>query len=340
MNPLLIILTVAFIAMVFFLAKVIVLRLEQKADEEAMESRALFQKIIGAKDKAFAEKSKLEKEANQIFTLYEMTKDINRHFSETEALNIFKRKLKDNITIDDCQLVEDLEEKESQFNIPEGHSVFVLKTKERRLGYLVYKGVPTKDQEKFAILAHQFALALRRIHLYKDIATMAITDGLTTLYTRRYFLERFDEEVKRAALRKIKLSFLMLDVDHFKMVNDQYGHLTGDAVLKEIGQIIRESIREIDIAGRYGGEEFCVVLPDTDLEGARLVAERIRRSAQDTLIRAYDASIRVTVSIGISCYPTDGKLLEELIDKADWALYRAKSQGRNAVVAFGLYNHS
>jgi diguanylate cyclase (GGDEF)-like protein len=108
-------------------------------------------------------------------------------------------------------------------------------------------------------------------------------------------------------------------------------------VLKEIARIIQENVRTIDIVGRFGGEEFCVVLPDTDLEGSKLVAERIRKSAQTRTIKAYDSALRVTLSIGLAVYPSDGKLLEELIDKADWALYRAKSQGRNCVVAFGLY---
>jgi diguanylate cyclase (GGDEF)-like protein len=203
----------------------------------------------------------------------------------------------------------------------------------------LYKGLDPKDNEKFTILAHQFALALRRLKLYKDIETLALTDGLTGVYTRRYFIERFDEEVKRSSLHKTSLSFLMIDADHFKMVNDQHGHLTGDLVLKEISNIIQENVREIDIVGRFGGEEFCVVLPDTEMEGARVVAERIRKSAEKRSIKAYDNTLHVTLSIGIAVYPSDGKFVEELMDKADWALYRAKSQGRNCVVAFGLYKN-
>ncbi len=328
-------LTVVFVVVVFYLAKVVVLQLEQRADEEVIRSKETFDKIIGQKDKAFAEKSRLERESTQIFTLYEMTKEISRHFSEQEALQVFRRRLKENITIDDCQLMHDLSDNP---NIPEDHSIFVLKSKEKKLGVLVYKGVPEKDKEKFVILAHQFALALRRIKLYQDIETLAITDSLTNVYTRRYFMERFDEEIKRCALRKTKLSFLMIDADHFKAVNDQYGHLTGDQVLREIGQIIKESVREIDIVGRFGGEEFCVVLPDSDLEGSRVVAERIRKAAEQKLIKAYDNSLHITLSIGIGVYPTDGKSMEELMDKSDWALYRAKSQGRNCVVAFSLYH--
>ncbi len=334
MVYILIILTIAFVAVVFFLAKVVVLQMEQASDEDVLRSKETYQKIIDQQAKALAEKTRLEREAAQIFTLYEMTKEINRHFNEQEAFNIFKRRLRENITIEDCQLVDEA----PPMAWPDGGEIFVLKAKEKELGFLVTKGVPQKDKEKFTILAHQFALAYRRIKLYKDIETLAITDGLTAVSTRRYFLERFDEEIKRAQARKIPMSFLMLDVDHFKMINDQHGHLTGDVVLKEIGVIIKENIREIDIAGRYGGEEFCVVLPDTDLEGARAVAERIRKAAEARLIKAYDAVLSITISVGVSTYPSDGELPEEIIDKADWSLYRAKSQGRNCVVAFGMYN--
>ncbi len=338
MFGILVIITFVFIGLMFYLVKVVVFQLEQNADEDVLKAKRTFQGIIEQKDKAYSEKARLEKEAMQIFTLYEMTKDISRHFNEQEAFNLFHQKLKENVTVEDCQLVADLGESSKGQIISGDYSVFTLKSKEENLGFLIHKGVPAKDQEKFNILAHQFALALRRIKLYKDIERLAVTDGLTEVYTRRYFLERFEEEVKRASIKKIKLSFLMLDTDHFKMINDQHGHLTGDCVLKEVAVIIKENIREIDIVGRYGGEEFCVVLPETDLEGARLVAERIRKATEQRLIKAYDTSIRITISIGISTYPTGGKGVEELIDKADWSLYRAKTQGRNCVVAFGQYN--
>ncbi len=349
MIYILIISTAVFVGLVFYLARLVVLGIEQRADEDVLGAKDAFGKIIEQKEKAQEEKTKLEREATQIFTLYDMTKEITRHSNEQDAFNIFFRKLKENVLIEDCQLVQDIAEGSASGRdpakggdlkggvLPSEYAVFVLKSKEKKLGVLLYKGLEPKDKEKFAILAHQFALALRRLKLYKDIETLAITDGLTGAYTRRYFIERFDEEIKRSLLRKSNLSLLMVDADHFKMVNDQHGHLAGDQVLKEIANIIQENVRAIDIVGRFGGEEFCVVLPDTDLEGARLVAERIRKSAEKRLIKAYDSALRVTLSIGLAIYPSDGKLLEELMDKADWALYRAKSQGRNCVIAFGLY---
>ena len=337
MIYILIIFTLIFVGVVFYLAQLVVLGLEQRADEDVLGAKDAFGKIIEQKDRAQAEKAKLEREAIQIFTLYDMTKEITRHSNEQEAFNIFFRKLKENVMIEDCQLVGDIGENFKGGLLPSEYAVFVLKSKEKKLGVLLYKGLEAKDKEKFAILAHQFALALRRLKLYKDIETLAITDGLTGAYTRRYFIERFDEEIKRAGLRQARLAFLMIDADHFKKINDQHGHLTGDAVLKEISAIIHENVREIDIVGRFGGEEFCVALPDTDLEGSIVVAQRIRKATEKRSIKVYDNTLHVTLSIGIANYPTDGKLLEELMDKADWALYRAKSQGRNCVVAFGLY---
>ncbi len=333
----LIILTVVFVGVVFYLAQLVVLGLEQRADEDVLGAKEVFGKIIEQKDKAQAEKAKLEREATQIFTLYDMTKEITRHNNEQDAFNIFYKKLRENVVIEECRWDQGINEGVKGGVLPGDYAVFVLKSKEKKLGVLLYKGLDPNDKEKFAILAHQFALALRRLKLYKDIETLAITDGLTGVYTRRYFIERLEEEIKRSSLHKSILAFLMIDADHFKKINDQYGHLTGDQVLKEISTIIQENVREIDIVGRFGGEEFCVVLAETDMDGARVVAERIRKSVEKRSIKAYDNIVRVTLSIGVALFPIDGKFLEELMDKADWALYRAKSQGRNCVVAFGLY---
>jgi diguanylate cyclase (GGDEF)-like protein len=337
MIYILIISTAVFIWAVFYLAKLVVLGLEQRADEDALRIKEVFGKIIDQKAKAEAEKAKLEREALQIFTLYDMTREITRHFDEQEAFKIFQKKLRENVNIEDCRLVHEIADGFKDGVLPSEYAAFVLKAKEKKLGVLLYKGLLDKDKEKFAILAHQFALALRRLKLYNDIETLAITDGLTGVYTRRYFIERFEEEMKRSALRKRSLAFLMIDADHFKNINDQYGHLTGDKVLKEISVIIQENVREIDLVGRFGGEEFCVVLPDTEMDGAKVVAERIRKSAEKKLLKAYDNTLQVTLSIGIAMYPSDGKILDELMDKSDWALYRAKSQGRNCVIAFGTY---
>lgn len=335
MYILMILIAIVLVIAVYFLAKIVVLQQEQKADEDVLKAKNVYQEIINQKDLAIKEKFKLEKEAAQIFTLYEMTRDINKSFDEAQAFNIFRRNVRENVPNAEFEFMDVSVERLKEIRVEKEWSVFPLKNKDHKLGYLIYKGVSAEDKEKFLILCHQFALSFRRIKLYRDIEFLAITDSLTQVHTRRYFMDRFKEEVERAGLRKSQLSVVMLDVDHFKSFNDQYGHLTGDRVLKRIGQIIKENIREIDIAGRYGGEEFCVALPETDLDGAVLAAERIRLAAQDTVIQAYDHNIKATLSLGVATFPTGGRHAEELLDNADWALYRAKALGRNRTVVFG-----
>jgi diguanylate cyclase (GGDEF)-like protein len=126
----------------------------------------------------------------------------------------------------------------------------------------------------------------------------------------------------------------MLDIDHFKDINDRYGHLVGDAILKEAVTIIKDSVRQVDFIGRYGGEELAIVLPETGKSYARVAAERIRHSLSQKPVNIYDESLQITVSIGISAYPQDGIRSKELIEKADRALYSAKERGRNRVCVF------
>lgn len=331
---LMLLLIAAFVFMVVYIAKVTVLEFEHRADEDVMRVKDSYLKIIQRKDDLAAEKTRLQEEADRIFVLYELTREITKTFDEEDAFLAFKDALNKQVFVDDCQLVEGLPEDITDFPSFKGYKFFPLKSKRVVLGELAYRGVAEKDEEIFAILAHQFALALRRIKLYKEVENLAITDGLTRLHTRRHLTERFEEEFSRAKLRKTSLSLLMLDVDHFKRVNDQYGHLTGDMVLREIGRDISQHTREIDITGRYGGEEFCVILPDTDKSGALMAAERIRAAVNDRKIKAYDASLHVSLSVGVATFPEDAQQMEDLMDKADWALYRAKKLGRNRVVSF------
>jgi diguanylate cyclase (GGDEF)-like protein len=123
----------------------------------------------------------------------------------------------------------------------------------------------------------------------------------------------------------------MLDVDYFKKINDTYGHLVGDAVLKEVAQVIRENVRQIDIIGRWGGEELAVVFAEAGPGQGRFAAERLRQAVEGREICAYDEKLKATVSIGIAGFPRDAKEIQPLIEKADQALYRAKEAGRNKV---------
>ena len=201
-------------------------------------------------------------------------------------------------------------------------------------GIFVIENIHLDDMVRFIILAHQFAIVLERIRLYELVQELAIRDGLTDVFVRRYFLDRLDEEIERAKHYNTNLSFIMLDIDYFKKCNDKYGHLVGDIALKEISKILQKSLREIDIIGRYGGEEFAIMLPDTSKEGAVIVGERIRESVEKSEINAYDEVINLTVSLGIATYPVDADELSQLIDRADQMLYKAKEDGRNRVRSY------
>ena len=201
------------------------------------------------------------------------------------------------------------------------------------IGILVVEDLAEKDFDKFLILAGQFALEIKKVKLYETIQQLAIIDGLTGIYMRRHFLERAEEEVKRSEYHKLNISVLLIDIDHFKICNDRYGHLVGDAVLSQLAGILKKNVREIDIICRYGGEEFAIALPDTSKEAALIVAERIRETVGGFTFQAYDENPQVTVSIGVSSYPLNGGELRQLIEAADRALYDAKHTGRNKVCA-------
>ena len=178
-------------------------------------------------------------------------------------------------------------------------------------------------------MANQAAVVIEKARLYN----LATVDGLTGLVVRRHFQAKMEEEFKRAKRYNKHLSYLMTDIDHFKKFNDTYGHQTGDAVLREVAKIVRKSVRETDIAARYGGEEFCVILPETEPEGAVQFAERLRKSVESaTFIGAQGEELKVTISIGVSSIPyTDPENAEAMIKLADDSLYVCKKNGRNRV---------
>jgi diguanylate cyclase (GGDEF)-like protein len=164
----------------------------------------------------------------------------------------------------------------------------------------------------------------------------AITDGLTGLYNRPFFDASLRRELKRARRYGLAFSLVMLDLDDFKMVNDLHGHVVGDEALARLSEVIRASVREIDVACRYGGEEFALILPETSRTGAYIVSERIRVDAKETfdgkpLGASPSASTSMSVSGGIAIYPTDSNSAEGLIRMADKALYRSKREGKNRI---------
>lgn len=167
--------------------------------------------------------------------------------------------------------------------------------------------------------------------LYLKTKELAIKDGLTGLYMRRYFVEKLDEEIRRVKQLNSTFSFLMIDIDHFKECNDTYGHLFGDKVLRILGEFLKDNLRDVDIIGRYGGEEFAVILPNTNYNGATFVAERLRSNFEKLVIKVNENEGRkVTLSIGGVEYTYNMKLME-VINCADKALYHSKETGRNRV---------
>ncbi|MBN1793529.1 MAG: GGDEF domain-containing protein [Candidatus Omnitrophica bacterium] len=199
-------------------------------------------------------------------------------------------------------------------------------------GLVVLVGLGEEDFGRIGVIVNQFGLHMQRIQLYERVQQLALTDGLTGVYVRRHFRERLDEEMKRAKRRKTPLTLLMVDLDHFKSYNDQFGHLVGDVLLREVAGILNDNIREIDLVARYGGEEFSILLLDTALEHAILVAERIRSQTAKRTFRAYDETLTLTLSIGLAQFPLHADSEDELIEAADRALYQAKATGRNRVV--------
>lgn len=207
---------------------------------------------------------------------------------------------------------------------------------EKIFAVLVLLGAEKKDLPVISILTDRFTSEAQRIKLYEKVETLAITDGLTGVYVRRHLAERFQGELERCKRFGFKLSFLMIDIDLFKHFNDQYGHLVGDVVLRQTAETIKKSVREIDLVGRYGGEEFGVLLIETDESGAFFVAERIRRAVAERVFTAYDESLKVAVSIGCATLSSSINEMDLLVDAADSALYQAKRQGRNKVCTYSL----
>jgi len=219
-----------------------------------------------------------------------------------------------------------------------------LKSEGKDVGIIVAKStdepITTKDEDYLTQLASQIATTINRANVYAEILKHATLDALTGFYNRRQLEDRIKQEVSNAKRQKAPLCGIMTDIDFFKNVNDTYGHAAGDLVLKTIAKIIRGQLREYDIAGRYGGEEFSILLPFTKIKEAEMVAERLRKTiesktidiskvTQDTDVK----TINITLSLGIyEIKETDSD--EDLLRKADKALYHAKNTGRNKVVIY------
>jgi diguanylate cyclase (GGDEF)-like protein len=211
-----------------------------------------------------------------------------------------------------------------------------LRARNRTLGALVLTGrkgaFDSASQRVLAILANQAAATLCLIRDKEKQAELAVRDGLTGLYNRRAFSELLSQAVAREDRQGGRFGLLLLDLDHFKKLNDTYGHPAGDAALKSAAHVLQRHLRRGDQAARYGGEEFVAILPGTDPEGAAHLAERVREAVQKNRLVFEGARLDLTASFGLAVWPEDGKEADALLASADRALYAAKQAGRNRVV--------
>jgi diguanylate cyclase (GGDEF)-like protein len=220
----------------------------------------------------------------------------------------------------------------------ESVKVFPLLEHGRALGALVIGStVPgaelSREEERMidVITAHA-AITLANARMYKKMEMMATTDGLTGLTNHRRFKELLGEALARASRFDRNVSVVMVDADHFKTINDTYGHPVGDVVLKRIAGLLQAEARRTDVVARYGGEEFVVILDETDPKGAEMVAERIRERIEHEVIQGDFGRVRVTASLGLATWPQHADSMEDLLERADQALYEAKRKGRNRVI--------
>ncbi len=189
-------------------------------------------------------------------------------------------------------------------------------------------------QHIFGIIANQIAVSLENSTMVEQLEQMATTDGLTKLYNKRYFEERIDEILSRAERHEQKLAIVMMDIDHFKRVNDTYGHPVGDIVLRDVSRVLRESMRKIDLVARVGGEEFVVVLDGADAEQAFGKAEELRDQIGELAFETESGRFQITASAGLAVFPDDTRKKEDLLEKSDVALYQSKRNGRNRTTCY------
>jgi diguanylate cyclase (GGDEF)-like protein len=185
-----------------------------------------------------------------------------------------------------------------------------------------------EDVRLITALANHAAIALENQLLYRKLEHEAITDGLTGVHNYRFMMSSLDREIKRAKRFKQSFSFIMLDVDNLKEYNDRLGHLSGSEALRQIANIIKNGCRDIDLVCKYGGDEFAVILPQTLLDGAQVVAQRVIEGVYDHTFDGEHPRV-LSCSCGIACYPQDGQTGREIVSSADRALYEAKRSGKN-----------
>ncbi|RJX32908.1 MAG: GGDEF domain-containing protein [Desulfurivibrio sp.] len=215
----------------------------------------------------------------------------------------------------------------------------LLKGEQEAIGALTVAGrkpamFPRERREILEVIACQVATKIELARAHEKICQLATTDGLTGLANHRTFQHAFDNMLHRALRQSIPLTMVLCDLDHFKKINDSFGHPFGDAVLQEVARVLAGAIRKVDLAARYGGEEFALLLEDSGISGARKQVERVRRAISALEFHQNGNIIRISMSFGLASFPEDAKNKDDLIKKADQALYHAKARGRNRSVCW------
>ncbi|MCM8787125.1 MAG: GGDEF domain-containing protein [Candidatus Omnitrophica bacterium] len=265
---------------------------------------------------------KFKRTISEHFFVYELLQKLAPIVDREELFKTFSQELKYLSGIEDIKISSSKQAGYLEYKISDA------------LDNFLYIKATTDRIKDIPLFLKVLQICNQKLELYEKLQQLSIYDQVSNTYNRRYFILRYYEEFERAKKFNLSLSILMVDVDHFKKINDTYGHLVGDVILKEVAVLIKNNIRQIDLVARYGGEEFAIILPETEKLGAIMVAQRLCSAICRAKIFAFDEILSVTVSIGVASFPQNTIYSDMLIETVDKALYKAKVSGRNKVCWF------
>ncbi|MEK7744505.1 MAG: GGDEF domain-containing protein, partial [Elusimicrobiota bacterium] len=313
-------------------------------ESEQREVLALYGMVKGLSESLSWEdlKPKLEIAIQQYLRVEEFALYVVGRLAQDEMESLLRRRLGTGVGSSWETLQRRLQERKQPLTVPhvvqdpEKAVALPVFEEQKLMGYFYARVPPDMDSEvllsKAQTFVEEIAFAFRRIHLFQEMEQLSQTDGLTGVYRRGMFDGRLEEEVVRAHTFRTTFCLMLLDIDHFKMLNDAYGHPFGDQVLRRVGEMLRAGVYETDFVARYGGEEFAILLPRAETAGVLRKAEALRHAIDGEVFELAMRQIRITVSIGIAHFPRDGATAQAVVQRADQALYHAKETGRNRVV--------